>query len=529
MSTLEHLTVSTATTNELSNVSIPNRLQVSCYYLSRRANPLTRGEPIRMLEVNAETPADTYAVQTVAAEKSEVQTEIIKLIRAWSQQPKERWADLRSRARTPAAHELIARIRSDLEKLEEQKATGRVRKRRELSAAKFSGAIERFVGDLLRAKSGTMAPALVFRSIGKSNFDHDPVKYETFTKVLKGLRELDLVSHRVGQTRIRRMEFDPGEVFSVALLGHASRFWATGRLLRLAEHCGIDSSNIGEHFAPEPPMYPLVLKDYAVGKGANKKRARRVKFKHTEETKRLEKDIRDLNEFLAGFKLQGGGHEGYIRVFNNYSWEAGGRLYSPGEHSYQQMEDTERHKMTINGEPVVEIDIKASQLTIYHAMIGEPLEGSSDPYARAGLDRWIAKKWIVITFGNGAPAMKWPDEAVGDYMKDYPGKNLRKVAKARDVARKMLETFPTLKKLDYNSTLWADLQFLEAQAVIGTMLILMRTHGVLSLSMHDGIIVPRSKADLAQGTLKREFRRVVGVEPMLTVEPKRQHLDATDL
>jgi hypothetical protein len=50
------------------------------------------------------------------------------------------------------------------------------------------------------------------------------------------------------------------------------------------------------------------------------------------------------------------------------------------------------------------------------------------------------------------------------------------------------------------------------------MLILMREHRVPSLSMHDGIIVPRSKADLAKAVLTREFLRVVGVEPMVTVE-----------
>jgi hypothetical protein len=47
------------------------------------------------------------------------------------------------------------------------------------------------------------------------------------------------------------------------------------------------------------------------------------------------------------------------------------------------MHETKRHKMTINGEPVAEIDIKVSQLTIYHTMVGEPLQGFADPYARA--------------------------------------------------------------------------------------------------------------------------------------------------
>jgi hypothetical protein len=68
-------------------------------------------------------------------------------------------------------------------------------------------------------------------------------------------KKLDLIGHRKGQTRFRKTEFNPGEAVSEALLGRASRFWATGKLLRLAAQCGIDSDNVREHFAPEPPMY----------------------------------------------------------------------------------------------------------------------------------------------------------------------------------------------------------------------------------------------------------------------------------
>ena len=54
------------------------------------------------------------------------------------------------------------------------------------------------------------------------------------------------------------------------------------------------------------------------------------------------------------------------------------------------------------------------------------------------------------------------------------------------------------------------------------MLMLMRTHGVPSLSMHDGIIVPRSRVGLTKAILASQFRHFVGVEPMLTVEPEEQ-------
>ncbi len=189
------------------------------------------------------------------------------------------------------------------------------------------------------------------------------------------------------------------------------------------------------------------------------------------------------------------------------------------------MADTERVKMTINGEPVSEIDIKASHLTIYHVMVGEPLKGSGDPYVQAGVaDRSIAKLWTVASFGSSKPATQWPPKMVKDFKKDT-GKDLRKQAKAREVGRKMLAAFPALKRLEGHSDIWADLQFREARAVIGTMLILMRQYHVPSLSMHDGIIVPRSKANLAKATLASEFRRVVGTMPILTVDPEQPVAD----
>jgi hypothetical protein len=138
--------------------------------------------------------------------------------------------------------------------------------------------------------------------------------------------------------------------------------------------------------------------------------------------------------------------------------------------------------MQINGEPVAGIDIKASFLTIYHAKHGVPLEGREDTYARAGIERDIAKHWCIASFGESAPKLRWPPKMVEDYRKNT-GKDLRKVAPARTVAEAMLKAFPALRKLEGYSHIWAVLHFLEAEAVIGTMLILMRRHGVPSTKL----------------------------------------------
>jgi hypothetical protein len=453
-------------------------------------------------------------------------TKIVELIAARAPETSDRYAELRSRSRTPSASELIARICTDIEH-HEQSIGSRVRKRRERSGAKFSEALERFVGDLLRARAGTNTTGRIFRSVGKSSFGDAPVKYDMFVRLLEALKALGLVGHRKGQTRYHETGFEPGH--KVTISGRAARFWATPKLVKLAEELGIHSGNVGDHFAPEPPTNPLVLKDYATGRGRYRESGPVIKdYERTPETEGLERDIKELNEFLAGFELTGGRHEGYIRIFNNRSWKKGGRLYSQCQDSYQLIPEHKRLEMKINGEAVAEIDIKASFLTIYHAMVGEPLDGLSDPYARVGIARDIAKQWCITSFGNSAPKTKWPPKTVKEY-RENTGQDLRKVAKASAVSKLMLEAFPALKKLEECSDIWADLQFIESEAIIGTMLILMRTHRAPSFSTHDGIIVPRSKADLAKTILAKEYRRKVGVDPMLRVEPENLYGGALDL
>jgi hypothetical protein len=72
-----------------------------------------------------------------------VPTKIVSLLSARGQ-ARERYAGLRNRARTQAAHDLIEHIRGQFENLEQTKRTN---KRRAKSRAKLANAIERFIGD----------------------------------------------------------------------------------------------------------------------------------------------------------------------------------------------------------------------------------------------------------------------------------------------------------------------------------------------------------------------------------------------
>ena len=86
----------------------------------------------------------------------------------------------------------------------------------------------------------------------------------------------------------------------------------------------------------------------------------------------------ELNTILlaADIKLPNGqSFTGLKRVFNkysgpDYSFDMGGRLYAQDQGNYQQLPKRLREKICINGEPVVEIDIHASFLTIAHSFFG---------------------------------------------------------------------------------------------------------------------------------------------------------------
>src|SRR5262249_51457181 len=150
---------------------------------------------------------------------------------------------------------------------------------------------------------------------------------------------------------------------------------------------GVEPEKVDEQFIAALPSKPLVLRSTSTRNEYTyvKEQGRLLRFDPTAETELLEAEVRELNEFFDQFELRGGTHRGFIRVFNNgddptFGWNKGGRLYSQGKVNYQTMERGERLRMTINGEAVCEIDIRASYLTIFHAWHNQELDASRDPY-----------------------------------------------------------------------------------------------------------------------------------------------------
>jgi hypothetical protein len=308
-----------------------------------------------------------------------------------------------------------------------------------------------------------------------------------------------------------------------------TRFQATAALYSLADAVGVlVNAGDGEgDFASGPPA-PLRLLDSegrAVNYGDDPRAAVQVRL------------VERLNEFWANHTVEGiitvtrrDGttstgpiiHRGFRRDFNccdvpvsEYGWNLGGRLYSPGEASYQQASQADRIKMKIDGDDVVELDVSAAQLS---ALLGAE-RPDGDLYQRgrlAQVPRPIVKTWVTLSVGRGAALSRWHPgtRAVWEQGGVAAEAHARWTAKA--VGELVLNEYPTLAaelgKEDRG--LWARLMYLESSAIVATLGELM-AKGIPALPVHDSVIVPAGFELKAILALNRHWQEATGAPPTL--------------
>ena len=403
-----------------------------------------------------------------------------------------------------AAHELAAGIRTN---------------KRDKKHTALRTAVERLLADLLEAQASEKAKGYVYRTARPKDFTGHRVSYRSFRSLVDAMGSLGLLERYTG---FQKWDALFGKV--VPTRRKATRYQATQRLLDICEHHGIQAADFHQHFLVPLPDKPLQLRagsrrtEYGT-----KISGRPMSFRPTQLTVKLENNIKRLNEFFDDFELEGGVHRGYIRVFNKgddprFNWNMGGRLYSHTERSYQQMDRSDRLRMKISGTPVCEIDIRASYLTIFHALYGKPFDPKNDPYDLPDLGpegREVVKMWITASFGSNAPINRWPTELVAKY-RERTGRKLGKRYSAAKIGELIVQSIPLLAKLGEHKTRigWAELMYLESRAMVATMLELMDDH-IPSLAVHDSIIVPALKEQRARSVLTDCYRKITTATPFL--------------
>jgi len=215
------------------------------------------------------------------------------------------------------------------------------------------------------------------------------------------------------------------------------------------------------------------------------------------------------------------------RIYHNSTMKNGGRWYG----GWTFMSGNERKALQIDGEPVIEVDLNASQLTLLSALTSRPMRcgdtwqdayqvvvdqlsgGSTDK-----LERDKVKQVIVELIGTGNPNKANPAED-----KDSPfhgsGSSIEEFKRIRDLA---LDMYPALHGLNKKLRSSAELSFHEANIITETMLKL-KALGVPSYSMHDGLIVKQSDEDVTVTTLRDVYNGYV------TTYQKKNKLDVINI
>jgi hypothetical protein len=352
------------------------------------------------------------------------------------------------------------------------------------------------------------------------------VGYKPFKAVVAGLYEF------------RHIEKERGfkEHAGPCAKAQATRFKATNKLLDYVAEFGITPANWPIHFefvgrpaairnpvllkttrtfAREPSLISIDLREPAVAA--------------------IAKQVNELNAFFAKQVIEPNCHYGFVRMFANgdrpdFAWDQGGRLYSIGYGNYQQLPGAPhkeypfcRRDIRINGEPTVELDIKASHLTILHACAGIPLANGPDPYVIPGIPRAVVKAFVTMTLGYDRFHRDWTDNAVATYRKksksaESPGGLDLLKYDLSTVRDRVLAAIPILRSWPEGVIRWGDLQYIESVALIETVHSLAMDHDIPALPVHDSIIVGQPGIGVAKEVLSEHYKRSVSSNPLIDIK-----------
>ena len=286
-------------------------------------------------------------------------------------------------------------------------------------------AFDRCLSTLI-VKTEFQAGRQAYHSLGKSSFnasgdgsstDTFGVSHNNFRLIVDAMKARGYIEHTLGK-RYAEEDFNNPDGSPAPLdwkFPLASHFQPTLKLLKLVRKYGLKKKDLKSHFKKDKPKLLVDVRHPSMSNGRSKVRGRKVRqsnFVGNETYKQEEADMKFINDFLFNQELDGGSFMGLKRTFNNYTeedyqWDAGGRMYDIDSDGYQKLSGDERAIMTINGEPVVEIDIEACFFTILSGLVNTPIP-NGDPYEIEGIPRAIVKNWMTISLTKGEMLNKWP-------------------------------------------------------------------------------------------------------------------------
>lgn len=292
------------------------------------------------------------------------------------------------------------------------------------------------------------------------------------------------------------------------------------RLAALVESNGITLDDIGEHAGREVVILRQT-RQQVNGGDQDGGSADLMDYQDTTETIAMQADMTAINDRLQLANLQvdetrlaqdepvDTTQRVLYRVFNNGTWEQGGRLY--GGFWQHLSGDDRRSLMTIDGQPVAELDYGAMQPRLALTLSGIVVDPGTDLYLVPGYERHREdfKGLLVSALAAPQPLTRYPqDVAMG----------LRGILRAPDALGLLTKEYPGLEA-------WLGrgrgLELMRTESDIAVRVISeANRRGYVILPVHDSFLVPVSKAEETRSLMVEAFQAVTGtrVEPRVDLK-----------
>jgi len=233
---------------------------------------------------------------------------------------------------------------------------------------------------------------------------------------------------------------------------------------------------------------------------------RLIGYEEDDHTGRMRQQLRDLNAFLSGFRIDlehgcepqasdqdevdqedrvsfGDRAIRLYRVFNNSRWDHGGRLYGGW---WQGLARQHRRRLLIDGEETVELDFKALHPRLCYHLEGNPLPPDVDPYVLPGEDGERLRDAVKTAFNQLV-------NVTGDVRLRAPariGKALPRRLSYKRLVERIEEAHGPIRGW-LRQGRGVELQRIDSE-IASTILNRLRHRGICCLPVHDSFIVPRS-------------------------------------
>jgi hypothetical protein len=277
------------------------------------------------------------------------------------------------------------------------------------------------------------------------------------------------------------------------------------KLISRIERFGITFRDI----APSHDQEPIVVR---AAKKPRQQTAHLVEFTDTPETNQLREEMQAINAWLAQADIECdlprvNENNRYLRrIFNNGSFEEGGRLYGG---FWQSLSPDDRlTTIYINDDGPVECDYGQMSLMLLYAEAGEsPPTGDLYDLSAQGIPTDCRKgiKKVIQAIIN-SPTL--PTRMPGGARKHFP----TRISITEVIGAIQLKHDRVFDLMTGNSGL---LLFRKESDILVEVLLELKDQDVVALPIHDGVVVADEDREKTIQTMKSVFKKQTGITPVV--------------